>query len=292
MDPCGYFTDMKQGRAPKNGFAPPHALLRVQIRKSAFRNSYRCSLLNQGVPKARIKVKRGYTFAGLMEHRIDRGNLMLEQELFDLLEGTSDAAFSVTDEGEICSWNKGAEKLFGYPRSAALQKTCYHLLQGTGTLGTQVCGERCNIRECAAKQLEIPNYDLEVTTRSGRRIWVSVSILVFNNSRNGRRLIVHIAHDITQRRKSEELLRNFTALSRQLSGIPEVIGRPAPISPLSEHEKEILHLFSLGKSSVAIARKLGITRQTLRNHLHHINRKLHTHGRLEAVTHAVQRKLL
>ena len=37
---------------------------------------------------------------------------MLEQELFDLLEGTSDAAFAVTDQGEICSWNKAAEKLF------------------------------------------------------------------------------------------------------------------------------------------------------------------------------------
>ncbi len=31
---------------------------------------------------------------------------MLDQELFDLLEGTSDAAFTVTDQGEICSWNK------------------------------------------------------------------------------------------------------------------------------------------------------------------------------------------
>jgi len=39
---------------------------------------------------------------------------MLEIELFNLLEGTSDAAFAVTDQGEICSWNKAAEKLFGY----------------------------------------------------------------------------------------------------------------------------------------------------------------------------------
>ena len=39
---------------------------------------------------------------------------MLEQELFDLLEGTADAAFTVTDQGEICSWNNGAEGLFSY----------------------------------------------------------------------------------------------------------------------------------------------------------------------------------
>jgi PAS domain S-box-containing protein len=49
---------------------------------------------------------------------------MLEIELFNLLEGTSDAAFAVTDQGEICSWNKAAEKLFGYTAEEALNKTC------------------------------------------------------------------------------------------------------------------------------------------------------------------------
>jgi DNA-binding CsgD family transcriptional regulator len=115
---------------------------------------------------------------------------------------------------------------------------------------------------------------------------------VYQNSLNRRRLIVHLAHDITERRRHEELLRKVAALSRQLAAIPDLIGRPAPVSPLSEQEKEILHLFSVGKSSAEIARSLRITLQTLRNHLHHINTKLHTHNRLEAVTHAVQRKLL
>jgi PAS domain S-box-containing protein len=49
---------------------------------------------------------------------------MLESELFALLEGTTDAAFSVTEEGEILSWNKAAERLFGHPRAVAVHKTC------------------------------------------------------------------------------------------------------------------------------------------------------------------------
>ena len=68
---------------------------------------------------------------------------MLEQELFDLLEGTADAAFTVTDQAEVCSWNKAAERLFGYGKTEALQKTCHGLLQGRGALGTQVCGDNC-----------------------------------------------------------------------------------------------------------------------------------------------------
>jgi len=51
-------------------------------------------------------------------------------------------------------------------------------------------------------------------------------------------------------------------------------------------------MFSTGKNAAEIARRLKITLQTLRNHLHHINQKLHTHNRLEAVTHAMQRRLL
>jgi DNA-binding CsgD family transcriptional regulator len=95
--------------------------------------------------------------------------------------------------------------------------------------------------------------------------------------------------DITDRKKKEELLHKMTEVPRQLV---EGVMRPAPTSPLSEHEREILRLFSQGKNSEAVAQTLGITPQTLRNHLHHINQKLHTHDRLEAVTHAVQRRLL
>jgi PAS domain S-box-containing protein len=217
---------------------------------------------------------------------------MSEQELFDLLEGTSDAAFAVTDQGEICSWNRAAEKLFGYSTSEARDSTCQTLLQGRGSLGTEICGEDCAVRNCAAKHLEIPNFDLEVKVRSGRRMWVSVSTLVYQNSHNRRRLIVHLAHDITERKKSEKLLHKMVKVSRQLANLPDFVAKPAPVSPLSEHEKEILRLFSVGKSSAEITRKLQITLQTLRNHLHHINQKLHTHNRLEAVTHAMQRKLI
>ena len=217
---------------------------------------------------------------------------MLDQELFDLLEGTADATFALSDDALICSWNKAAEKLFGYDKAEALHKSCQSLLQGRGALGTQVCGENCSIRDCAAKHLEIPNFDLEVKTRSGRRVWVNVSTLVYENPRNHRRLIVHFAHDITKSKKNDELFRKMRDLSRQLNSIPDVVERPDPISPLSDQEREILQMFSVGKNSTEIARKLGITLQTLRNHLHHINQKLHTHNRLEAVTHAIQRKLV
>jgi PAS domain S-box-containing protein len=223
---------------------------------------------------------------------IQRIRVMLESDLFSFLENTADAAFAVTEQGEIRFWNKSAEKLFGYPAAEAKGKTCFDLLHGTGALGTPVCHENCSVLECTGNSVEVPNFDLSATRRSGERLWVNLSTLVFNNQRTGQRLLVHLAHDITEQKKQDEVVRQVLALSKELASLGERIGRSAPVSPLSAQEIEILKLFASGNSPAKIAKKLGISSQTLRNHLHHINQKLRTHNRLEAVMHAMQRKLI
>jgi PAS domain S-box-containing protein len=217
---------------------------------------------------------------------------MLESELFALLQGTTDAAFSVTEKGEIMSWNKAAEKLFGYSAAEAVHKTCHDILEGMGPLGTRVCHQNCSVAECAGGSTEIPNFDMSVKTRSGERLWINMSTIVFDNQRTGRRLLIHLTHDVTEQKKSEELTHKMLDLSKQFSSVGEPSVRAAPISPLSDQEKHILRRFAEGKDSDEVAHILDISPQTLRNHLHHINQKLRTHNRLEAVMNAIQRKLL
>ncbi len=217
---------------------------------------------------------------------------MLETELFALLERTADAAFAVSEGGEIEYWNKAAERLFGYSADQAKHKSCYQVLQGMGPLGTRVCHEGCSIMECAGKQTEIPNFDMSVKTHSGRRLWINMSTMVFDNPRTGRRLLIHLAHDISEQKKSEQLVHKMLELSQQLGQLGESTVRPSPVSPLSDQEKHVLRLFAEGKNSPKIAKELNISLQTLRNHLHHINQKLRTHNRLEAVMNAIQRKLI
>lgn len=217
---------------------------------------------------------------------------MLESELFALLERTADAAFVLSDEGEIQYWNKPAERLFGYSGNDVRHRSCYEILEGTGALGTRVCHEGCSIVECAGNNSEIPNFDMNVKTASGDRIWINISTLIFDNPRNGRRLLVHLAHDISQQKKTEQLVHKVLDLSHELSAVGDMEVRPSPASALSEQEKHILRLFAEGKNSTEIAGTLNISLQTLRNHLHHINQKLRTHNRLEAVMNAIQRKLI
>jgi PAS domain S-box-containing protein len=215
-----------------------------------------------------------------------------DRELFDFLEHTADAAFTVTDAGEICSWNASAELLFGFGRDEVVGKTCFEVLQGRGSLGTLVCTEHCEVRDCAAHHRRIPDFDLEARTRSGLRIWVNVSTVFHADPKTGRRRIVHLMRDVGDRKRTEALVRRMLRTSKQLLETADDSVRSEPIAQLSEQEHRVLRSLSEGQSPAAIVRELRISPQTLRNHLHHINQKLGTHNRLEAVIHAIRRKLV
>ena len=217
---------------------------------------------------------------------------MLEAELFAFLENSTDGVFAVRESGEICFWNHAARELFGYSEEEVLGNTCSGLLHGVGTLGTQVCHERCAELQCTLEPKPMPNFDLNVTTHGGERKWVNISTIPYLNRRTQKTLIVHLARDITAQKKREEVFRKMIAISHEVSGLEDTMNGAAPVSPLSSHELEILRMFAAGNDAPKIAKALGISPQTLRNHLHHINKKLRTHNRLEAVTHALQRRLI
>jgi PAS domain S-box-containing protein len=219
---------------------------------------------------------------------------LLETELFALLEHTADAAYCVTADGEIRSWNRAAEHLFGHSASSAVGRNVDDLLQARDALGTDALsgGLEAATRRWNGAEGGIPNFDLEVRTRGGERVWVNVSTIVFDNRRTGARLFVRLARDVTRRRLREHLVAGLTDLARQLVSLDDDEPHLAPVEVLSDQERRILTLFASGRSSAAVSRELRISPQTLRNHLHHINRKLRTHTRLEAVTHAQRRGLI
>jgi PAS domain S-box-containing protein len=228
------------------------------------------------------------------DHGENSGRLMLESELFALLEHTADVAYTVTDAGEICSWNSAAEHLFGYTAQEVLQRNIDEVLDARDTLGTPALagGSDATTRTWDEISGGVANFDLLVKTRSAGRIWVNVSTIVFNNPRTGRRLFIRLAHNVDQRHRNEELLHRALEGARQLIALSEETSEHAPVAPLSDQERRILTLFAEGSDPTTIAHTLHISAQTLRNHLHHINRKLRTHNRLEAVTHAQRRGLL
>jgi PAS domain S-box-containing protein len=219
---------------------------------------------------------------------------ILEAELFALLEQTADAAYTVTEGGEVSSWNRAAAELFGYSASDVLGHNIDEVLEARDALGTRALagGVDAPIRQTNGTSPGIENFDLEVRVRDGRRIWVNISTIVFDNHRTGRRLFVRLAHDISQRHRKEGLFNQMMEAAQRLVRLTDDPTEHTPVEPLSEQERRILKLFADGANPGGIAGQLSISPQTLRNHLHHINRKLRTHNRLEAVTHAQRRGLI
>lgn len=219
---------------------------------------------------------------------------MLETELFALLEHTADAAYTVTTDGEICSWNGAAERLFGRAAADVIGRNIDDVFGARDALGTQALagGAEAATRRWDTASGGIADFDLELDTGAGDRIWVNVSTIVFDNARTGRRLFVRLARDVTERRRKEALLTKMTDLAREVVSLTTDDAELAPVEPISDQERRILTLFAQGSNAKAITRELNISPQTLRNHLHHINRKLRTHNRLEAVTHAQRRGLI
>ena len=219
---------------------------------------------------------------------------MLTRELFALLEQTGDAAYCVTPEGEIRSWNAAAERLFGHRAADVIGRDVDAVLAARDALGTDALagGLDAATRQWKPGAVGIPSFDLEVRTADGRTIWVNVSTIVADDPRTGHRLFVRLARDVTALRARLELLSRAVEIGRELASLDPGPGSHAPVEPLSEQERRILERLAAGQSAAAIAAGMDLAPQTLRNHLHRINRKLRTHSRLEAVTHALQRGLI
>jgi DNA-binding NarL/FixJ family response regulator len=62
--------------------------------------------------------------------------------------------------------------------------------------------------------------------------------------------------------------------------------------PLTEREFEIVRAFAKGKNNGEIARDLGITEKTVRNHASNIYAKLHVFDRTQAVLYAIRKGLV
>ena len=224
---------------------------------------------------------------------------MLESELFALLEHTADAAYAVTVAGEVRSWNTAAERMFGYSAHEVMGRNINAILDARDDLGTRALagGDGAATRPSQrAPARDIPHFDLEVRSRSGALMWINVSTIVFDASRTGERLFIRLARDVTQQHAREQLATRLLDAARQVVAAadvaPDAAPDAAPVETLTSQERRILRLFAQGRNPDAITRRLNISAQTLRNHLHHINRKLRTHSRIEAVTHALRRGLL
>jgi two-component system response regulator DegU len=104
------------------------------------------------------------------------------------------------------------------------------------------------------------------------------------------RRVAHGEHPInesltTRPKVAEQVLLQFQELSRRTEAEPF-------ISPLTPREMEILKYIGQGYLNKQIAVELGISEQTIKNHVTSILRKLNANARTEAVVLALKQGLI
>ena len=214
---------------------------------------------------------------------------MQRDRLRQLLERTMDPAFALTARAEIWAWNPAARAITGFASTDALHQSFPALVEARGPLGKPLDAEYC---ERAIRDGGVSSFDLELKTATDSRIWLNVSVLVFEPLRVSPAVIVHIAHDITASRRRRALYERLRETAREITRFVDEDHHLVPVPVLTQQEQRVLSSFAQGRTPAQVASELEISSQTLRNHLYHVNRKLGTHNRLEAVVHAVRRGLI
>jgi PAS domain S-box-containing protein len=118
-----------------------------------------------------------------------------------IVDSSDDAIISKTLDGIITAWNRGAEKVFGYPATEILGKSMLMLLP------PERIAEEANILDRIGRGKSVEHFETVRVRKDGTAIDVSVTI---SPIRNGNGVIVgasKIARDITQRKQAEDALR-------------------------------------------------------------------------------------
>lgn len=118
-----------------------------------------------------------------------------------IVEFSEDAIISKDLNGVITSWNRGAERLFGYTASEA-----------TGQLVTMIfppdrLDEEPRILERIRRGEAIEHYETVRRSKDGRLLDISLTVSPVRDERGHIVGISKIARDITQRKREEQMLR-------------------------------------------------------------------------------------
>ena len=98
----------------------------------------------------------------------------------------------------------------------------------------------------------------------------------------------YVINDVVEKPKvASRLLSQFRSLPLDYSSSPDV--EFALFQPLSDREIEVLERIAAGGSNKEIADTLGISTQTVKNHISSILRKLSLNDRTQAVLYALRR---
>ena len=154
---------------------------------------------------------------------------LIREQLAAVVESTDDAIISETLDGMIAAWNRGAEKVFGYPASEAVGKPLSMLIPA------ERADEEADILTHLRSGESMEHFETVRVRKGGTRIDVALTISPMRDSQGGMIGVSKIARDISERKQTEmqlaaqaaELAHSLEALETQKLMLQSVLNSMA-----------------------------------------------------------------
>jgi len=232
----GYSFREVEGKHPNEAIIPPQSR---ELMAGIFQRMSQGDMTVQGVHSDNIRKdgriitcewyntpltdSQGH-FTGIMSMALDvtdrRKAEEVRSQLAAILEQTVDAVIGTDLEHKIFSWNKGAERMYGWGLEDVLDRPVF-LLAPEDRLDEVV-----KLREAVLRGEEVSNFETVRRRKDGSPVDVSVSLSVIRDSKGKVVGVSSIARDITDRKKAEESLKRHEEQMR-LAQKMDAIGRLA-----------------------------------------------------------------
>ena len=189
-------------------------------------------------------------------------------------------------EGRIVLWNRAAEKILGYAARDVVGRPCCDVFVGHDDHGNRLCYQGCHVMTLVKLGEAIQSFDMKTRTKTGRPVWLNISILAVPDATPGAAVTVHLFRDVTATKELLTLVHErLTATADRDNGVDRA-------GVLSRRELEVLRLLAAGLNTKSAADRLHVSPATIRNHIQNLFGKLDVHSRLEAVAYASRHRLL
>ncbi len=141
----------------------------------------------------------------------ERKNLEEQLALYALIvESTEDAIFSLTLDGIITTWNRGAHKLYGYSEKEAIGKSISMLIP------PELMPEEAGVMKRIKKGESIAQFETERVRKNGKRFPISLTVSGVKDSTGNVVAVSKIGHDISKRKQVEAALKDLNNSLEQL----------------------------------------------------------------------------
>jgi len=137
--------------------------------------------------------------------------------LASIVESTDDAIISKNLDGVIVSWNRGAQRIFGYTAEEVIGKPIEVIIPD------ELLDEENRILRQVKRGERIEHYETVRITKAGERVNVSLTLSPVRDSSGAIIGVAKIARDITDRKRAEEALRESETRFRLIANTAPVL---------------------------------------------------------------------